>query len=118
MFKIVKLQYCKAWHACLLFFTVEIEDMLVRENTSLGEVVSRDLDHLVGDDGDGDGDGGGVQLYGREGSSSGGFLHHVLVNSAQEIFGVRVDKLEFKQIRSVYHLSESSAESDVRRQIV
>ncbi len=90
--------------------------MLVRENTSLGEVVSRDLDHLVGEDGDGDG--GGVQLYGREGTSSGGFLHHVLVNSAQEIFGVRVDKLEFKQIRSVYHLSESSAESDVRRQIV
>lgn len=41
------------------------------------------------------------ELSTNSGSGSGGYAHHIFCHAAQELFNIKVDKVEFKPLRFV-----------------
>uniref|UniRef100_T1JEE7 Iron hydrogenase small subunit domain-containing protein n=1 Tax=Strigamia maritima TaxID=126957 RepID=T1JEE7_STRMM len=69
--------------------TLEVDEMLDRESISLLDVESHELDSLFSNTTDG-------QLVGIEGSASGGYAQSVMKYAAHELFGEKLEELQFK----------------------
>lgn len=71
----------------------EIYCLMEQRKTSVEELDSVPLDHVMGDTGD-------VALVRHEGRGSEGFLEHVYKHAAKELFGVDVQEITYKNLRN------------------
>ncbi|XP_076043435.1 cytosolic Fe-S cluster assembly factor narfl [Oratosquilla oratoria] len=71
--------------------SVEVEQMLLRDGVVLDSLDGRSLDTDLS---------GGEVLTSHEGSSSGGYAHHLFLHAAQEVFGQEVDTIRWNTLRN------------------
>ncbi|KAK7940326.1 hypothetical protein WMY93_003652 [Mugilogobius chulae] len=71
----------------------EVLKMLEEENVSLKDVTPAPLDTLFSHV-------SGNEFLSHAGSSSGGYLHHVFINAAKQLFGEEIKQLTYKTLRN------------------
>ncbi|CAJ1076510.1 cytosolic Fe-S cluster assembly factor narfl [Xyrichtys novacula] len=71
----------------------EVQKMLEEKNVSLSDVESAPLDVMFSSV-------SGGEFLSHAGSGSGGYLHHVFINAAKQLFGEEVKKLTYKTLRN------------------
>ncbi|XP_077173078.1 cytosolic iron-sulfur assembly component 3 isoform X1 [Paroedura picta] len=73
--------------------TGEVVKLLDQEGVSLPDVEPAPLDSISSSSAE-------EQLFGHAGGGSGGYLEHIFKHAAMELFGIRVDKLEYRPLRN------------------
>lgn len=74
----------------MVLLTVEVEQMLVRDQVDLMTLEPSPLDGDLSS---------GQHLTSHPGSSSGGYAHNVFVRTAKELFNQEIDDLHWKILR-------------------
>ena len=80
----------KTYKQYLKLSTVEVEQMLIKDKVNLTTLDNTPLDLELSS---------GPTLKNHEGSSSGGYAHHVFINAAKELFNQQPENLQWKILR-------------------
>lgn len=80
----------------ILIFLVELEQMLAKDSLNLENIEAASFDHPWCEDNKNV----PTVIYGHDGSGSGGYSDHILKFAAKELFGMEIEKVEYKNLRN------------------
>jgi iron only hydrogenase large subunit-like protein len=78
----------------IVFITIsgEVEQMLLKENIKLNDLICTPLDSVIGTS-------DGSEVCSHAGGGSGGYLEHIIKYAAKEIHGLDINELKYKILR-------------------
>lgn len=78
------------------YILVELDALWVKQDIVFDEIVPIKFDNPISNISE-----DSFELFTNSGSGSGGYAHHIFCHAAQELFNIKVDKVEFKPLRFV-----------------